>query len=148
MAWNNPFRPRAPVGLTTAGQTSAAEQDLRGAYEQGRRDAGPATAERAPLTDKEVRAAYERGRHDAKSERKRHPIGMTVLFVAAALGLGVAAYAAFEGSFGRGGERLDSDLAVAADKAEPVVRDAAQQAGEQLKDAGQSLTRDDPPTAP
>lgn len=122
MAWNNPFRPTTPVD--------------------------PAVSADAPLTGKDVRAAYERGRRDARGERKRHPIGMTLLFAAAVVGVGVVAYAAFEGSFGRGGERLDTDLAVAADRAEPMVRDAAQQAGAQIQEAGKSLTGDSPPAAP
>ncbi|HEY8572285.1 hypothetical protein [Phenylobacterium sp.] len=86
----------------------------------------------------DLREAYERGRRDALQARKRHPLGMTFLFLAAGAGVAVLAYAAYSGSFGRGGERLDRDLAVAADRAEPMVRDAAHDAGQALKSAGQT----------
>ncbi|HEX2561627.1 hypothetical protein [Phenylobacterium sp.] len=119
MAWNNPLRRRA--------------------------SADGVVSDPAPLTGDDMRAAYKEGRRDARRQRKRHPLGMTLLFAAAAVGLGVIAYATFEGSFGRGGERLDSDLAVAADNAEPVVRDAAQQAGAQLKE---SMSGGEPKTTP
>ena len=104
--------------------------------------------DKAILTADDVRAAYDRGRQDARAERTRHPVGMTFLFVAAGVGVGVAAYAAYEGSFARGGDRLDKDLAVAADRAEPMVRDAAHEAGQKIREAGQSMTAEkaSPPT--
>lgn len=91
-----------------------------------RRDA----ADRADL-----RAAYERGRADARAGRKRHPIGMTLLFVAAAIGAVVLALALTQGSFGSAGQTVDQSLTVAADKAEPVVRDAAADASKTVSDA-------------
>jgi hypothetical protein len=121
MAFNNPFR-RPTVGPVVL------------------------DAPADPARDQQVLDAYARGKRDAKDARKRHPMGMTFLFVAAAVGLAVTAYAVYSGSFAGGGQRLDRDLAVAADKAQPVMREAAHDAGQALKDAAQPRT--DPPPAP
>lgn len=86
----------------------------------------------------DLREAYERGRRDERSTRKRHPVLMTFTFIAAAVGLALMALAAFNGSFTRAGGVVDQNLAVAANRAEPAVRDAAAGAGEALRDAGQS----------
>ncbi len=100
------------------------------------------------LTAKDVSSAYDRGRRDALRGRKRHPGGMTFLFVAAGVGLAVLAYAAYSGSFSQGGARLDQDLAVAADRAQPMVRDAARDAGRALTTAGRPATTDAPAPPP
>jgi hypothetical protein len=105
---------------------------------------GAAAPSLEPPTPADVRNAYERGRRDAQQARKRHPAGMTFLFLAAAAGVAVLAYAAYSGSFSRGGARLDKDLAVAADRAEPIVRDAAHDAGQAVKGAGRSLVNNEP----
>jgi hypothetical protein len=97
-----------------------------------------------PPTPRDVRDAYARGQRDALRARKRHPLGMTLLFGAAAAGVAILSYAAYSGSFSRGGARLDQDLAIAADRAEPMVREAAHDAGQAAKGAGQSLMRDAP----
>lgn len=120
MNWNNPFR-----------RTSATPGE-------------PETV-RASLTGDEVREAYERGRRDGRAERKRHPMGMTFLFAAAIVGVGVLAYAVFEGSFEGGGDRLDRDLTAAVKEAEPKVRNAVRDAGQQIKD---SVRKDGPAPAP
>jgi len=83
----------------------------------------------------DVRAAYERGRRDERASRKRHPLLMTLMFLAAAVGAAVLAVAAMQGSFARGGAVVDQNLSVAADKAEPAVRDAASRAGQALQGA-------------
>jgi hypothetical protein len=83
----------------------------------------------------DLRAAYERGRADARASRKRHPIGMTLLFVAAAVGAILLALALTQGSFSGAGQTVDQGLNVAADKAEPVVRDAAADASRTVNDA-------------
>jgi hypothetical protein len=99
------------------------------------RDFTPAeAADRADL-----REAYERGRTDARADRKRHPVAMTFTIVVALVGLVVIVLAAINGSFGRAGGVVDQNLATAADRAEPVVRDAAARTGETLRDAGQSV---------
>ena len=96
----------------------------------------------AALDAQEVRAAireaYERGRRDERASRRRHPIFMTFLFVAAVCGVLLVALAAATGSFTRGGAVADQNLQMAVNRAEPQVRDAAGQAGQSLRDAGQA----------
>jgi len=96
--------------------------------------AGPDDIARADL-----REAYERGRADERAGRKRHPVGMTLTFVAALVGVVLLALAAVNGSFGRAGTLVDQNLNTAVTSAEPQVRDAAAQAGQSLHDAGQSV---------
>jgi hypothetical protein len=86
----------------------------------------------------DVREAYERGRQDERASRRRHPIFMTLTFAAAICGVALLALAAANGSFGAGGSVADQNLSAAVNKAEPQVRDAASQAGESLRDAGQA----------
>ncbi|MCR5877788.1 hypothetical protein [Phenylobacterium sp. J367] len=96
----------------------------------------------------DLREAYERGRRDERATRKRHPILMTFTFIAAAVGLALMGLAAFNGSFTRAGAVADQNLAVAANKAEPAVRDVASDAGQAIRDAGQSAksAADNPPS--
>jgi hypothetical protein len=84
----------------------------------------------------DVREAYERGRRDERASRKRHPIFMTLTFIAAICGVVLLALAAVNGSFTRGGEVADQTLQAAVNKATPQVRGAASQAGQSLRDAG------------
>jgi hypothetical protein len=86
----------------------------------------------------DVREAYERGRRDERASRKRHPIFMTLTFIAAICGVVLLALAAVNGSFTRGGDVADQNLQAAVNKAEPQVRGAASQAGQSLRDAGQA----------
>ncbi len=99
------------------------------------------------LAGEDLRLAYERGRRDERAARKRHPILMTLTVGVAVVGGVVLALAAREGSFASGGARFDQGVSVAAAKAEPVVRDAADGAGTALKDAGRSLRDGKPDTA-
>jgi hypothetical protein len=87
----------------------------------------------------DLREAYERGRSDERGTRKRHPIGMTIMFVAAAIGAVLLALAAVNGSFTRAGGVVDKNLNVAANRAEPAVRNAADNAGQSLRNAGDSV---------
>lgn len=96
--------------------------------------AGPEELARADL-----REAYERGRHDERASRRRHPVAMTLTVVAALVGVVLLALAAVNGSFTRAGGVVDQNLNSAVTKAEPQVRDAAAQAGQSLRDAGQSV---------
>lgn len=91
------------------------------------------------LAREDLREAYERGRKDERATRKRHPLGMTLMAVAALVGVVVLALAAVNGSFSRAGGVVDQNLNTAVTTAEPQVRDAAAQAGESLRDAGQSV---------
>lgn len=86
-----------------------------------------------------LREAYERGRKDERSARKRHPVLMTLTFAAAVVGAVVLTLALVNGSFSSAGGVVDQNLNVAVKRAEPEVRDAAAQAGQSLKDAGNSV---------
>jgi hypothetical protein len=87
----------------------------------------------------DLQAAYERGRQDERAQRRRHPLMMTLLFVAALAGLAILGVAAYEGSFARGGVVVDQNLSAAADRAEPAVRGAAADAGQAVQGAGRTL---------
>lgn len=89
--------------------------------------------------DPDLREAYALGQRDAKAARRRHPVGMTLLVVAAAIGFVVLALAVINGSFSGAGTVVDQNLATAAGEAEPVVRSVASDAGQAIKDA---TTRD------
>ena len=93
----------------------------------------------AKETRADIREAYDRGRKDERASRRRHPIFMTFLFVAAICGVVLVALAAVNGSFTRAGGVVDQNLNMAVTKAEPQVRDAAAQAGQSLRNAGQSV---------
>ena len=106
----------------------------------GRPTTGVTAPAVAGLTEADIRSAYKRGRTD---ERARHPprpllsLGMILLAVAGGVVLFLAAR---EGSFGRGGAVVDTNLAVAADRAEPMVRSAADEAGQTLRNTGETLS--------
>lgn len=90
----------------------------------------------APQADRaDLREAYERGRKDARAARRRHPVMMTLTVIAAAIGILVLLLAAVNGSFTRAGNVVDQNLAAAADRAAPMVRGAASQAGSAVRDA-------------
>jgi hypothetical protein len=86
----------------------------------------------------DLREAYERGRRDARAQRRRHPLGMGITFLLALVGVALLALAAINGSFGRAGGVVDTQLNVAADRAAPALGDAADRAGQRLREAGQS----------
>lgn len=97
-------------------------------------------ARREAMDRAELREAYERGRRDARAARKRHPVLMTFTVVAALVGVVLMALAAVNGSFGGAGRVVDQNLSVAADRAEPVVRDAA---GDASRAIGEATTSPD-----
>ncbi len=88
--------------------------------DEGRR----AATEDAHAVAADLRQAYERGRRDERASRRRHPLGMTVTFAAAAVGLVLLVLAGVNGSFGRGGEVVDEQLAIATNRS-PTVPAAA-----------------------
>jgi hypothetical protein len=92
----------------------------------------------------DLRAAYERGRRDERAARRRHPLLMSLTVIAALVGVALLALAAIHGSFGRAGGVVDQQLSVAADRAEPAVRAAADNADQRLHDARQSAKPDSP----
>lgn len=83
----------------------------------------------------DLREAYDRGRRDERHARKRRPVLMTFTFVAAIVGAILLGLAAYNGSFSDAGKVVDQNLATAADRAEPVVRDAASDASRTIQDA-------------
>jgi predicted anti-sigma-YlaC factor YlaD len=93
----------------------------------------PETLEKADL-----REAYDHGRRDERARRKRHPIGMTVTFALALVGVVILGLAIFNGSFGRAGQVVDNSLSIAADQAAPAASQAAANAGQSLRDATQA----------
>src|SRR4029453_15687197 len=82
----------------------------------GRLDKHDGAADALDRTD--LRTAYERGRRDERAARKRHPVLMTITFALAAVGLVLLAIAGVTGSF--------------------AVGEAANAAGQNLRDAGQA----------
>jgi len=87
----------------------------------------------------ELQDAYDRGRRDERRGRKRHPLFMALLFLAAAVGVFVIVMAASRGSFEGGGAAVDQNLEGAADRATPVVRGAVADAGQAVQNAGQDM---------
>lgn len=92
----------------------------------------------------DLREAYELGRQDARAARRRHPVLMTLLVIAALIGVALVALAVVNGSFGGAGQVVDQNLSTAAERAEPVVRGAAGDASRALDRA----TDGDPATRP
>lgn len=88
------------------------------------------------LDKADLREAYERGRRDERAARKRHPLLMTITLAFALIGLALLALAAVNGSFGRAGNLVDRQLNVAANRAQPAMREAASNAGQSLRSAG------------
>lgn len=84
--------------------------------------------------DKELRDAYERGRKDEAGRHKRNWLTTILTWLLALVGVVVLALAALNGSFQRGGAVIDQQLSIAADRAEPAVREAAADAGEAIQD--------------
>src|SRR5438552_837784 len=66
----------------------------------------------------DLREAYERGRRDERASRRRHPVGMTLTFLSAAVGVVLLVLAAVNGSFSRAGGVVDENLAVAVNRAQ------------------------------
>jgi hypothetical protein len=84
--------------------------------------------------DKELRDAYERGRKDEAGRHKRNWLTTILTWLLALVGVVVLALAALNGSFQRGGAVIDQQLSIAADQAEPAIREAASDAGEAIQD--------------
>lgn|GEM_PF-2298389 len=110
-------------------------------------------ADPAPVDPRAVDRAYEEGLAEGRRlERRRHshPIRNLMIGLVALAGGAMLGVAAWYGSFGKGGEVVDQKLAVAADRAEPTLRAAADEAGQALSSAGRGLQPDsevDDPTS-
>jgi predicted anti-sigma-YlaC factor YlaD len=83
----------------------------------------------------DLREAYERGRRDERASRRRHPIGMTVTFALAAIGLVLLVLAGVNGSFTTAGTVVDQNLQLAVNRAGPAVSQAADNAQAKVADA-------------
>ena len=83
---------------------------------EARADARRAEREDDSSVAKDLRESYERGRRDERSSRRRHPIGMTLLFLAAAVGVIILVLAAVNGSFSGAGQVVDSSLSAATNR--------------------------------
>ena len=88
------------------------------AYESGDRIA-LSRAEQLDIEEvrADVREAYERGRKDERASRRRHPVFMTLTFIAAICGVILLALAAVNGSFAGGGGVADETLSAALNRA-------------------------------
>ena len=103
--------------------------------------AAPAAVDPA-VRERALESAYARGREEGRREeraRRSHPVRNLLVGTVALAGGAVLAVAAWYGSFGRGGEVVDQKLAVAADRAEPVMRDVVGEAGVAVREAGRDL---------
>lgn len=94
----------------------------------------------APHVDKgDLKDAYERGRRDERARRRGSPLAVLLLVLVAVAGAGIMYLAMREGSFTGGGQVVDRNLSVAADKVAAPVRNAADNAGTALQNAGEGL---------
>lgn len=98
-------------------------------------DAHTAGLAEAHAIGADLREAYERGRRDERASRRRHPIGMTITFVLAAIGLVLLALAGWNGSFTTAGAVIDQNLQLAMNRAGPTVSQAANDAQAKVADA-------------
>ncbi|MDP1875528.1 hypothetical protein [Phenylobacterium sp.] len=112
----------------------------------------PPAASPVGVDPREVERAYEQGLGEGRRiERRRrsHPVRNLMIGLVALAGGVMLGVAAWHGSFGKGGEVVDQKLAVAADRAEPTLRAAADEAGAVLGGAGRDLqTATDPEPGP
>lgn len=99
-------------------------------------------ADRAHPTQSDIKAAYDQGRRDQRRRRRSHPLMMLTLMVLAVVGAAVLGLAVWTGSFGRGGQVADRELAEAAQQAAPAVRDAAASATDAVRSGANTSDRD------
>lgn len=94
-----------------------------------------------PTVTKEIRRdAYERGRADERSLHKRNPLLTLLIALAAVFGLAVIGLYIYNGgSFTETGRDLDQATTRAAQEAEQVGREVADETGEALQDGGRRV---------
>jgi hypothetical protein len=116
------------------------------------RDGIPAEAMTPVAVDpRDLERAYERGLVEGRREeraRRSHPVRNLMIGLVALAGAAILGVAAWHGSFGEGGEVVDQKLAVAADRAEPTLRAAADEAGAAISGAGRELQANTDPAPP
>jgi hypothetical protein len=88
----------------------------------------------------ELREAYRRGRRDEHRRHRRSPLIVGGLLAIAAIGAVMLYFTIQQGSFSRGGQVVDAQLAHATNEVIPnAVNSAADGAGTALKSAGERL---------
>ncbi|MGH7022302.1 MAG: hypothetical protein ACREEB_01785 [Caulobacteraceae bacterium] len=109
----------------------------------GRRPPPPAEQPaNAAVTRADVDAAYERGRRDAARRRRGSPFFSLLALIAIAALAMLLYLAAQTGSFSSGGAVVDNDISNASQRAQAPFKNAANNAGNALENAGQRLKRD------
>ena len=88
----------------------------------------------------DLRNAYEQGRRDERASHTHHPFIAMAVVVLALVGGALLFLAAREGSFSTAGQVADEQLAVVTAEAGPVIESTAERTGEALRDAGATLT--------
>lgn len=101
------------------------------------RDRSAVPGDAPPPLERDLHEAYERGRRDERARRRRSPLAIGAVAVAALVGAGLLAVSAWQGSFTQGGAVVDDRIATAADTAEPKLQAAAEDARSALRQAGQ-----------
>jgi hypothetical protein len=76
-------------------------------------------------SESDVEAAYDKGRRDERARHRSHPILALVVAVIALVGGAMIYLAAREGSFARGGQVMDKQLAQASQNAQVASQDVA-----------------------
>jgi len=84
-------------------------------------------------TEADVDAAYDKGRRDERGRHRSHPVLTMVVAVIALVGGAMIYLAAREGSFARGGQVMDSQLATASQTAQVASQDVAHTARSRLQ---------------
>jgi hypothetical protein len=116
--------------------------ELIDAYKDGRKDEGRLGKRVVddPRVDKaNIKEAYGCGRRDERTRRRGSPLAAVLVTVVALAGAGVLYLAAREGSFTGGGKVVDANLSAASRTVQAPVRNAADNAGNALQDAGKNL---------
>ncbi|HYG25588.1 MAG TPA: hypothetical protein VD906_01650 [Caulobacteraceae bacterium] len=94
------------------------------------------------LTDQELRDSYERGRVDERSRHRRNWLTTILGTILSLVGIIVLVLAALNGSFHRAGAVIDRQLSIAADQAEPAMREAADEATDAIGSVGDNEAAD------
>lgn len=87
----------------------------------------------------DLKDAYNKGRRDERASRSSHPFIAMAVVGLALVGGSLLFLAAREGSFSTAGQVADQKIAIAAAEAGPALDNAASRTGEALKDAGATI---------
>ena len=100
-----------------------------------------APVETAPVARADLDEAYQKGRRDGSRRRRGSPF-LGFLGLLAIIAVGVLIYlAAQTGSFSGGGAVVDNNISNATQRIQAPVKQAADNAGAALENAGQKLKR-------